>query len=218
MLARALYIVISTRMQAKLKRRKPNSRGRIISGADRLLRRNGYAGTALSDIAKEGDAPMGSVYFHFPGGKEQLAIEAMRYGSEGVANGLRDALANSTSPSVGLANCARKWADDLENSDWAEGCPVAATALQASTNSEPLRLTSVAILQEWREIISSHLMSYGCTHTEAEKTAEVAIALLEGAELAAKVQRSRKPLEYAAEMMEKLMPEKCKDQEHEHTA
>src|SRR5262252_7198368 len=118
-------------MQAK--KRHPNDRGsrqRLLASADRLLRRNGYAGSPLSAIAAEGRAPMGSVYFHFPGGKEQLAAEAMRYGSQGVLDGLQRALESTADPAKGLAACAKAWADDLERSNWKDGCPVAATALQ----------------------------------------------------------------------------------------
>ena len=41
----------------------------------RLFREHGYVGTALSDVVTESAAPRGSMYFHFPGGKEELATE-----------------------------------------------------------------------------------------------------------------------------------------------
>src|SRR5215470_7525762 len=171
------------------KRQHPNDRGsrqRLLASADRLLRRNGYAGSPLSAIAAEGRAPMGSVYFHFPGGKEQLAAEAMRYGSQGVVTGLKRALESSADPAVALARCAKAWADDLERSDWEDGCPVAATALQVSTTSERLRVASAEIMEGWATLIRDHLKRHGCTEREADIAAELALSLLEGAELMAR--------------------------------
>ena len=191
------------------KRQHPNDRGsrqRLLASADRLLRRNGYAGTPLSAIAAEGRAPMGSVYFHFPGGKEQLAAEAMRYGSQGVLAGLKRALEGTADPAKGLAQCAKAWADDLERSNWKDGCPVAATALQVSTTSEPLRLASADIMASWAALIADHLQRCGCTKKEASVAAELVLALLEGAELLARIHRDRTPLDRAAAAMRSLLP------------
>jgi TetR/AcrR family transcriptional repressor of lmrAB and yxaGH operons len=151
---------------------------------------------------------MGSVYFHFPGGKEQLAAEAMRYGSHGVLAGLKRALDNTLNPAKGLAQCARAWADDLERSNWEDGCPVAATALQVSTSSEPLRLASAEIMASWAAFIAEYLRRCGCTRKEASAAAELALALLEGAELLARIQRDRAPLDRAAAAMRSLLPER----------
>jgi len=55
--------------------RRSDSRDRMIAAARRLFRAHGYFGTALSDVVAESAAPRGSLYFHFPGGKEELATE-----------------------------------------------------------------------------------------------------------------------------------------------
>jgi len=196
------------------KKRHPNDRGsrqRLLASADRLLRRNGYAGAPLSAIAAEGRAPMGSVYFHFPGGKEQLAAEAMRYGSQGVLEGLKRALESTADPAKGLAECAKAWADDLERSNWEDGCPVAATALQVSTSSEPLRLASAEIMASWAALIRDYLRRCGCTKREASIVAELALALLEGAELLARIRRDRAPLDRAAAGMRSLLPARLRE-------
>jgi TetR/AcrR family transcriptional repressor of lmrAB and yxaGH operons len=149
---------------------------------------------------------MGSLYFHFPNGKEQLAAEAMRYGSQRVLMALKRALESNPVPSKGLAQCAKAWADDLEGSNWKDGCPVAATALEMSTTSEMLRLVVVEITEGWTNLIVSYLEHSGCTRQEAAVAAELALALLEGAELLARIQRSRAPLDRAAAAMRSLLP------------
>ena len=55
--------------------RRSDSKERMIAAARRLFREHGYFGTALSEVVSESSAPRGSLYFHFPGGKEELATE-----------------------------------------------------------------------------------------------------------------------------------------------
>ncbi|MDT7695716.1 MAG: TetR/AcrR family transcriptional regulator, lmrAB and yxaGH operons repressor, partial [Pseudonocardiales bacterium] len=54
---------------------RSDSKARMITAARRLFRERGYLGTAFSDVLAESGAPRGSVYFHFPGGKEELGTE-----------------------------------------------------------------------------------------------------------------------------------------------
>src|SRR6185437_10409523 len=58
------------------------SRAAFIDATAVLLRRQGYAATGLSEIVERSGAPRGSVYFHFPGGKEELAVAAMARSGE----------------------------------------------------------------------------------------------------------------------------------------
>ena len=54
---------------------RTDSKDRMIAAARRLFREHGYLANAPSDVVTESAAPRGSVYFHFPGGKEELATE-----------------------------------------------------------------------------------------------------------------------------------------------
>ena len=49
--------------------RRRDGRERLLDGAGRLLAEKGYAGMELRDVAERGNAPRGSIYHHFPGGK-----------------------------------------------------------------------------------------------------------------------------------------------------
>ena len=55
-----------------------NTRQRIVDTSAELLRRQGYVATGVKQIVTEAQAPFGSLYHHFPGGKEQLGAEAIR--------------------------------------------------------------------------------------------------------------------------------------------
>ena len=50
---------------------------RMIEQAVILLARKGFQGASFSEILDAAGAPRGSLYHHFPGGKEELVLAAM---------------------------------------------------------------------------------------------------------------------------------------------
>lgn len=193
-------------MQRETKSRKSGSRERLLQGADRVLRRSGYGGTAISDVVRESGAPVGSVYFHFPHGKEQLALEAMQLGGTRVTEGLVAALDDEVCLADGLRLCAERWAAALEASDWSESCPVAATALHSNAASESLRSAGAKILNDWVEVIAVRIETLGHPPEAARNSALAIVAALEGAELIARITCSPAPLLAAGALVREFLP------------
>src|SRR3954447_299458 len=52
-------------------------RARMVEGAMRLLARQGLQATSFSEVLELTGAPRGSLYHHFPGGKDQLIRSAL---------------------------------------------------------------------------------------------------------------------------------------------
>src|SRR5690349_4336757 len=107
-----------------------STRDRIVVAAARLLQRQGYTGTGIKQISKEAEATLGSVYHFFPGGKEAVAIAALRHSSEEFAQLLRTALDGEDDPAKAVEACAVLLAAELRASGWRDGCPVTAAALE----------------------------------------------------------------------------------------
>ncbi|MFI5958864.1 TetR/AcrR family transcriptional regulator [Cryptosporangium sp. NPDC051539] len=179
-------------------------RERLITATVGLLSRQGYEATAVKQITTEAAAPMGSFYFHFPGGKEELALAALRQGAEGVDALLTETLARATAPEEGLADCALALADVLTRSDWLDGCPVAATALESIGRSPVLRAAAAEAFERWIATLQHHLVRAGVADAPARSLANAALALLEGAEMLARVQGSAEPLHDAASALRVL--------------
>ena len=79
-----------------------DTRTRILETTALLLRQRGYHGTSLNDILSASAAPRGSLYFHFPGGKDQLVIEVTRDSVADVTKRLGEALATESDPAVAV--------------------------------------------------------------------------------------------------------------------
>ena len=106
-----------------------DTREHMIESTSGLVHRLGFHGTSLNEILTESGAPRGSLYYHFPGGKEQLILEATRQGVAIVTQVLKEALADSPDPADGVRAFVEAAAYQLRDSGYVFGCPVAPSSL-----------------------------------------------------------------------------------------
>lgn len=175
-----------------------DTRTRLVTSTAALLQRQGYEGTSVKRIIADAGATYGSLYHFFPDGKEQLAAEALRHGAADFADLLRAGLASSDDPSTAVANCALLLAETLRESDWTDGCPVAATALELVGRSPLIQRVSDEAINDWRSLIAHKLTSGGLAENTAIAVACTVLSTLEGAELLSRVSREDEPLRLAA--------------------
>lgn len=181
------------------------TRDRFVLTASLLFQQKGYGATSVGEIADVGELPIGSLYYYFPGGKEELGVAAVLHGADGFAAVLDEGLSESNNPGEALGSCARLLADRLEASDWRDGCPVATVALETVHSSEVLQAAAAEALHSWVEVVAGRLVVLGVDAVEAEGLATTTIAVLEGAELMCRVSKSRIALDVAAGHLERLV-------------
>jgi TetR/AcrR family transcriptional repressor of lmrAB and yxaGH operons len=170
---------------------------KTLSAAVKLFSQRGYHGTGLQDILEAGGAPRGSLYFHFPKGKEQIGEAAVLLGTEGVREFITDAAQTSGSVQAFLVKLARGMAANLERSGYREGCPVATTALETAAQSDVLGRAARTAFQTWEQEIKRALISFGMKANQADRTATAVLSQLEGALLLARTYRSLEPMRRA---------------------
>src|SRR3954466_1891091 len=59
-------------------------RARMVQAAADLIRQQGVSGTGMREIVERARAPRGSLQHYFPGGKDQLVVEAIETASDWV--------------------------------------------------------------------------------------------------------------------------------------
>jgi len=170
-----------------------------------LLARRGYNGMGLKAVSDAAGLPYGSIYHHFPGGKEEIAAAAIARVGAAVGELLTSLFAGSESPEAALRAMFAFMADRLQQSDWTAGCSVGTPAQDGPSDSEAVRRACDDALGHMVRAVAGGLRDAGVPATEADELATTILAAYEGAILMARVQRSTQPLDRTAETMVRLV-------------
>jgi AcrR family transcriptional regulator len=183
------------------------TRDRILFTSAELFRRQGYAGTGLKQVSGAAEAPFGSLYHHFPGGKEQLAEEVLRSGGAFFLALYRAV----TEPEPGAVAAVRAFfagaGETLVATDYADACPIATVAGEIASTHDVLREACADVFESWLGALAADLRAAGVAHGEARDTALAVLALLEGAFLLCRTLRTVEPMNAAGERAARLVEE-----------
>jgi AcrR family transcriptional regulator len=169
-----------------------DSRDRMIQSAALLFRENGYSGTGFRDVIEHSGAPRGSIYHHFPGGKEQLAADTVAWAAGVIERRIARA-AQDGDPIAALDVFVDSWREVLEDSNFRAGCPIVAVAAEAAAGSTAIDAAAAAFTR-WQELIARALLDAGVSRTDARRLATTVVAAIEGAILLCRVRRDIRPL------------------------
>lgn len=187
----------------KTTNKRGSTRIKMLVAAAEVMRERGAAGVTIDEVLARSGAPRGSVYYHFPAGRNQILREALRYAGEAITKEIDEA---ATKGGMSLVrNFVAFWEELLVESDFAAGCPVVAAAI-GSADSEP-QLTSVAgsIFGHWRDALTRAFVADGFGQSDAASLAITCIAALEGAVVLCRSTRSVDPLRDVAQQLEFLI-------------
>lgn len=166
------------------------TKGRIVDAGAELFRRQGYNGTGLKQIVAAAEAPFGSLYHFFPGGKEQLGEEVIRSGGA-MYYRLFEAFMNAAPDIVtGVETFFAGAAAALEATDYADACPIATIALEVASTNEPLRQATADVFESWISGAAGRFAGAGIAPAAARDLAISTIALLEGAFIFSRAMRT----------------------------
>ncbi|MCA9716552.1 MAG: TetR/AcrR family transcriptional regulator, partial [Myxococcales bacterium] len=152
-----------------------DSRARFVEATAELLRRQGYHATGLKQIVARSGAPRGSLYFHFPGGKEQLAEAALEHSGQQMHAELLALVDAASSLGEAIVAVAAALADRLEASEFLDGCPVATVALEAAARSPALQRACSASYARWQDLIEQRLPRWGVAPERAHAVANLVL-------------------------------------------
>ncbi|MCU1429494.1 MAG: transcriptional regulator, TetR family [Actinomycetia bacterium] len=173
------------------------TKDRIVTATAELFRRQGYNATGVKQIVATASAPFGSLYHFFPGGKEQLGAEVIRW-SGGVYGQLIGAVFDPAPDVVtAVTDFFAGAAETLRDTDYADACPIATIALEVSSASEPLRQACADVFASWIDAASERFIGAGIAPAKAHELSVLLLASLEGAFVLARASRSTEPLAIA---------------------
>jgi AcrR family transcriptional regulator len=169
-------------------------------GAARTLAERGVEGTSFATVLGRTNAPRGSTYHHFPGGKNELLAAALDVASEQALAYLEPARGRSAKAVV--ERFVGMWRLLLESSDLRAGCAVIAVTVAG----ESVELVDHAgqIFRDWTDMLADMLAEGGLRRREAVDLATLAIAATEGAVALCRAERSLTPLDTVGRALNRL--------------
>jgi TetR/AcrR family transcriptional repressor of lmrAB and yxaGH operons len=177
-------------------------RNRMVEGAITLLASKGVEGTSFSEVLAVADAPRGSVYHHFPGGKPELlhsALERMGQRTRELMEGTRGQPARDV-----VIRFLDLWRMLLDRSNFGAGCAIVAVAV-APFDDEVLDHAG-NVFREWRENLAGLLTAGGMDTRAATRFATLLLAATEGAVAISRAERDRRPFDDVAVALLELAP------------
>ncbi|HEX2085194.1 MAG TPA: TetR/AcrR family transcriptional regulator [Solirubrobacteraceae bacterium] len=175
-----------------------STRDRILDTTAELFRRHGYTGTGMKQIVEAAQAPFGSLYHHFPGGKEQLGEEVIRKAGAMYAELFATIARQSEDVLEGVDAFFTGAAETLVASDYADACPIATVALEVASTNEPLRLATADVFESWIGGLAAYLRLRGGIEEERARTLAIEIlAAMEGAFVLSRALKSPEPMRLA---------------------
>ncbi|KJL30683.1 TetR/AcrR family transcriptional regulator [Microbacterium azadirachtae] len=185
------------------------TKARLAESMLELIQTSGFSGTGLNAVIDHAAAPKGSIYFHFPDGKEGLGIAAI----ELAAKQFEALIAEAATSAGNAADAARAvivaLSTIVSESDFRLGCPVSVVTLEMGAESERLRQACVTAFESWIAATATFLEASGVDAEEAGSLATVVVSTIEGAVIVSRAMRSVQPLASAADVVAMLIEQRC---------
>ncbi len=179
----------------------PTPRERLIASAVALIGRNGVNATGLTELLEHSKTARGSIYQHFPDGKDQLIAEATLTVGSHLSKRVREYAETGSAQAI-----LEKLIDDsqrvLESSNFLAGCPVVAAA---QATSPAIRQASATVFDQWRDDLAAAFNAGGVDSNEMQ-LATIVLSAIEGAVIQCRSAQSATPLRDVQAMLAKLLP------------
>ena len=168
------------------------TRRRMVYSAIGLMQRRGAAAVTVDAVLADSGAPRGSVYHHFPGGRDEIVAAALQ--ASGDVIGAMLTSPDHRGPTDLLDVFVDFWTRQLVDSDFTAGCPVVGAAVSGPEVDPHLAELVADIFATWHRTLAGSLAQSGLDETRARTLAATTIAAVEGALLLSRAQRSTQPL------------------------
>jgi TetR/AcrR family transcriptional repressor of lmrAB and yxaGH operons len=160
---------------------KTDSREKILAVAASLFQIKGYNATGLNEILKESGSPKGSLYYYFPNGKEELALEAIRLASNSIQMRIQTTLNQYSNPIEGIQSVIKNMTEDLKRDNKFKDMSISLIALETYLSSESLREACKEVFIDLQNLYCKKLIQSGLSNEIALELGTFIQVMIEGA-------------------------------------
>ncbi|ANP47029.1 TetR/AcrR family transcriptional regulator [Candidatus Viadribacter manganicus] len=181
-----------------------SAREDMLAAASNLFRERGYQGIGIAELLEKSRAPRGSLYFHFPGGKEQIGAEVINGFATRTAARFRELAASGIDLDTFIVSVFKTTAKESKACEFHGSCPIAAIAAGFGADDKLLAVAIKDCFAAWEQAIADAAQARGMNEKNAGIFASAFLASMEGAFVLSKAQRSTAPHVNASRAMQAL--------------
>lgn len=178
------------------------AREKILITMARLIEKQGYHATGLNEIIGESGAPKGSLYYYFPGGKEQIGAEAILESGRIIAGRLRGLLQGDLKPSEAIYNFLMLMAKNIEEMGFSMGSPLTTASVETAMTSEMINQACQEAFELILSVFREKFLEAGFSVTEASELSLYVTTVVEGGILMSRTYHRAEPLRLAAKHLQ----------------
>lgn len=176
----------------------------MLAAASNLFRARGYEGIGIAELLEKSGAPRGSLYFHFPGGKEQIGAEVINGFATRTAARFRELGESGVDLETFIVSVFKTTAKESKTCAFEGSCPIAAIAAGFGVDDKLLAVAIRDCFAAWESAIADAARARGMSEANANVFASAFLASMEGAFVLSKAQRSTAPHVNASRAMQAL--------------
>jgi TetR/AcrR family transcriptional repressor of lmrAB and yxaGH operons len=184
----------------------PSPRERMVQMAARWLPDRGLAGLNLVELARAVEAPRGSLYHHFPGGRAQLLQETLDLAARSGLRMIRVAAEGANSADDFVAQVMGNGPLWVDAQAFSGGCPIAASLVSAQAEGDALVAQLRQTMADWEAALAAGLQRHGVAAAQAGALAACLLMAFHGAMLYAKGAARPQAFALAARMVQAMLP------------
>jgi TetR/AcrR family transcriptional repressor of lmrAB and yxaGH operons len=170
-----------------------SAREDMLVAATELFRARGYEGVGVAELLSKANAPRGSLYFHFPAGKEQIGVEVVqRVGAE-VAARFRALHESGVDLHTYVERVFKTTARECKDRNYVASCPMAAIATGFGEGNPRLGAAVGEAFSSWEREIATAAEARGMNEKNAAVFASAMVVAMEGAFVLSKAHGSSTP-------------------------
>jgi TetR/AcrR family transcriptional repressor of lmrAB and yxaGH operons len=188
-----------------MKNKSDSMREKVLATATRLFQTQGYNATGIKEILEESGSPKGCLYYYFPNGKEELALEAIKLATDFIKRTVRQAFDKYSDPADGIQYIIEMMIKDLEQENKNFGLSVSLIALETySTNGKLSNACKEAFIA-LEEVFSEKLMESGYDRAGVQELSMMIQIIIEGALIVSAAKKDTRSLVLANKQINALL-------------
>lgn len=177
----------------------------IIDIATKLFQQKGYIGVGLNEILKECGISKGSLYYHFPNGKEELLIACLQSLNEAIMKDITEIFEEYSTTNEATYAMIEKLIANYETEGTLTGYTFSSIVSEMASLSDSVRNACAKLYSEIQTIYFQKLVADGFSNNEASSNALIMTASIEGGMLLCLIQKAKEPLQVIAQVLPQIL-------------